>query len=255
LSPITKERKIRDYISPSDLSFLWDKCHKCFWLKYNKGISQPGFMPLVGPTATFQERIYQGLPTEQLDTKLPKGIVTSWGAGVESTPIVINGKATKWRIKGKYDLVITFSDGTLGIIDCKVTTSEMGEDKVDLYWPQLEAYAYALENPLEGEGTKVSESGLLMWRVIGAAGDQSAGYTFTTDKEYLSAGRRAEEFQNRVSQVIEMLEGSEPESGSDCGYCKYVIKRRTYNDEVLEIVCDINVMESMEKDPKIRRTK
>ena len=93
--------KKRDYISPSDLTFLWNECKKCLWLKYNHKISTPGFMPLVGPTATFQERIYQGLPTDQLDTKLPKGIVTSWGAGVESTPIVIKGKATKRRIKGK----------------------------------------------------------------------------------------------------------------------------------------------------------
>jgi hypothetical protein len=89
-----------------------------------------------------------------------------------------------------------------------------------------------------------------MWRVIGAAGDQSAGYTFTTNKEYLSAGRRAEEFQARVSQVIEMLEGLEPESGDDCGYCKYVIKRRTYNDESLEIVCNFDGRETIQKDPK-----
>ena len=41
-----KTKAPRDYISPSDLTFLWSECKKCFWLKYNEGISRPGFMPL-----------------------------------------------------------------------------------------------------------------------------------------------------------------------------------------------------------------
>ena len=33
-------------ISPSDLTFLWDECPRCFWRKYRLGVRRPfGIMP------------------------------------------------------------------------------------------------------------------------------------------------------------------------------------------------------------------
>jgi hypothetical protein len=195
------------------------------WLKYNKGLSRPGFMPLVGPMATFQEGTYRNASTKTVDAAMSAGEVTHWGEGVESIPLVIDGVETKWRIKGKYDLVATLEDGTHALIDCKVTTSEIAQDKVDLYWPQLEAYAYALENPLKGDGISVSETGLLMWRVVGAESDLSKDFDFTCEKGYLSAGREPKKFQKFISKVITMLDGEIPESGEKCTTCKYFTKR------------------------------
>jgi len=215
----------RDYISPSDLSFLWGECKRCMWLKYNKGLTRPGFMPLVGPMASYQEATYRNAPTSVIHKDMTAGTVTNWGEGVESIPLVIDGAESKWRIKGKYDIVATLDDGTRALIDCKVTTSEMAEDKVDLYWPQLEAYAFALENPLTGDGVKVSETGLLMWRVVGAQTDLSDAFGFTCDKEYLTAGRRPEKFAAFIAEVIAMLDGELPDSGEKCTMCKFVEKR------------------------------
>lgn len=215
----------RDYISPSDLSFLWGECKRCMWLKYNKGLTRPGFMPLVGPMASFQEAAYQGASTKKVHKSLQSGEVTHWGEGVESVPLVVNGVESRWKIKGKYDIVATFKDGTHALIDCKVTTSEMKDDKVELYWPQLESYAFALENPAKGDAITVSETGLLMWRVVGAESDLSKDFNFTCDKEYLSAGRQPEKYQKFIAKVVEMLDGDIPESGEKCTTCKYADKR------------------------------
>ena len=220
-----KTKAPRDYISPSDLTFLWSECKKCFWLKYNEGISRPGFMPLIGPMSAFQEKLYRERPTRDLAFNLAPGVVSNWGETIESVPLNVNGKPSKWRIKGKYDIVITFDDGRIGLIDCKVTSSEMDESKVDLYWPQLEAYVFALENPLNGEGKIASETGLLMWQISGANTDHIDQFIFTTNKLYLSAGRNPKKFETFITEVIEVLDGAMPESGSACPSCKFVEKR------------------------------
>ena len=69
--------KPRDYISPSDLSFLWGECKRCMWLKYNKGLSRPGFMPLVGPMASFQEATYRNAPTSVIHKDMTCLLYTS----------------------------------------------------------------------------------------------------------------------------------------------------------------------------------
>lgn len=219
--------KPRDYISPSDLTFLYSECPKCLWLKYNEGISRPGFMPLVGPMASFQESLYRGLPTSLVSPKLPLGTVSSWGGSVESTPIEVDGIKTKWRIKGKYDLILTFDNGTIGLVDCKITTAAMTPDKVNFYAPQLEAYCFALENPLTGQSSVVSQTGLLMWKIIGANGELESGYSFPVEHDYLSSVRDKNGFQELMKNVITTLEGPIPESGGTCSLCSFVSKRNS----------------------------
>ena len=217
--------KSRTDISPSDLTFTYGQCKRCFWLKYNRGISTPGFMPLVGPMSTFQESAYRGLPSTSLDPQLLQGKISRFGADVESTPIRIMGQETKWRIKGRYDLVIEYENGTIGLIDCKVTTSAMDDEKVNHYLPQLEAYCFALENPVTGLPEKVAHSGLMMWRVDGATQDEEAQNYFTTQSAFLMVPRDPDGFQEFMRKVIEVLEGPIPESGEKCDNCAFVEKR------------------------------
>jgi hypothetical protein len=175
--------------------------------------------------SSFQEKMYIDKATNYLSSDLAPGKVTNWGDKVVSKPIVIDGIETKWRIEGKYDLLLTFEDGTIGVVDCKVTTSEMDADKVSHYRPQLEAYAYALENSLNEESKKVSETGLMMWRVNGAEGEPEESFSFKTSHQYLSAGRDPGAFLGLVKEVINCVEEEMPESGDDCKNCKYVEKR------------------------------
>ena len=74
-------------------------------------------MPLVGTFSSLQEEYFQRADMPTIDPSLRPGTVTKWGEFVKSKPIQINGQDTRWRILGKYDLVSTNDDGTVGLID------------------------------------------------------------------------------------------------------------------------------------------
>jgi hypothetical protein len=176
--------------------------------------------------AAMQEKTFQGKTSSDLGLKTQGGLVTSWGQTVISDRIRVKGKLTKWFIKGKYDLVLSFTNSKAAIIDCKVTTGAMDEKKIELYRPQLEAYAFALENPQNGEPVDVVETGLLMWRVSGANTDsEKLGPVFQTEPSYLYSNRDPNFFQMFISRVIEVLDGDIPDESENCGFCKYLNKR------------------------------
>lgn len=137
--------KAREFISPSDLTFSWDGCHRCLWLNYNHGVKAPLFMPLVGELSAMQEAHFDAVTSALVTPELPSGKVHSRGGWVKSTPIVVNGSASPYAVRGKYDLLMEFDDGTWGVIDCKFQGRD--SDKSDFYSPQLEAYAYSLRIP------------------------------------------------------------------------------------------------------------
>ena len=186
-------------------------------------------MPLVGPMSAMQEACYRGKPSTALDSQLPAGTISRYGEAVESAPIVINGEETRWRIKGKYDLVVEYENGSVGLIDCKVTTSAMDDAKVAHYQPQLEAYCYALENPLNGIAATVAHSGLMMWKIVGASKDESGTNAFITESAFLMVPRDPEGFQIFIEEVVAVLDGHIPDSNSRCKYCAYVSKRQEWS--------------------------
>jgi PD-(D/E)XK nuclease superfamily len=216
----------REHISPSDLTFLFRECERCFWIKYNLGVVRPMFMPLVGPMATMQERTFHGKTASELGMDRRGGFVSSWGKIITSSKILIEGESTRWSLKGKYDIAVTFPQGDLAIVDCKITTGEMDEQKMVLYKPQLEAYAYAFEHPEKGVATSVIETGLLMWKIANAfTGLQSFGPIFQAKPSYLRMDRDPDYFTMFITRVIEVLEGDIPDADKSCTYCSYLEKR------------------------------
>jgi len=192
-------------------------------------------MPLVGPASAFQELEYRGKTSFAISPELPAGTVSSWGGKVESKPIDLRDEPTEWRIKGKYDIVVTFDNERIALIDCKVATNDMGDQNKELYWPQLEAFAFALENPVNGLGKVVSETGLMMWQVNGATGSSEKGYLFSTESKYLSTGRSSGRFSLLINQVILVLDGTMPEESKSCSFCKYVQKRENSIKDELKL--------------------
>jgi len=218
----------RNTISPSDLTFLFNECKRCFWLKYNFNISRPGFMPLVRPMADMQEKTFRNKTSLELGLKTHGGTVTNFGEVVKSKGIQVNGAVTKWSIKGKYDLLLTFESSSVALIDCKVTTGAIDQQKVDLYKPQLEAYAFALENPLIGEGVDVVETGLLVWRIAGANTDiERLGPVFQAEPGYLYSARDRDFFEMYISRVVQILDGPCPDIEANCAFCRYANTRIT----------------------------
>ncbi|MEI9907542.1 MAG: PD-(D/E)XK nuclease family protein [Actinomycetota bacterium] len=218
----------RENISPSDLTFGLSTCKRCLWIKYWHKVVMPGAFPLVGTFSAMQEKTFRGVATQDIDPNLRPGRVTKLAEWVKSKPIVINGAETRWRILGKYDLVAENDDGTVALIDCKV--SDSSRDSGDFYSPQLEAYAYALEIPAAGKAVEVATMGLLVWKPDRVIGNSPETFGFGVKQSYVPVGRDQSGFLKVLSGLIDVLEGPLPDSGSECTTCNYLVERLRLDD-------------------------
>jgi hypothetical protein len=216
--------KAREFISPSDLTFSWDGCHRCLWLNYNHGLKAPSFMPLVGELSALQEGHFHGAPSSKLHPAIPEGKVIDRGGWVKSAPIEYNGKPSPYAIRGKYDLLMEFTDGTYGIIDCKFQGRD--NDKSAFYSPQLEAYAFALESPASNKVMKVSVIGLLVWSPKKPQGDPDSGFALDLNSSWFPIERNPLGLQERLADFIEVISGPTPIRDSRCETCKFIAERR-----------------------------
>ena len=218
----------RENISPSDLTFALSTCKRCLWIKYWYKVIMPGAFPLVGTFASMQEEHFHHADMPTIDPSLRPGKITKWGEWVKSKPLMINCLETRWRILGKYDLVSTNDDGTIGLIDCKV--SDSARDNGAFYSPQLEAYAYSLENPAAGKAQSVASIGLLVWNPVSAIGDSQDSYAFGVHQKYLPVARDEANFLATIESFIAVLESDLPDAGAECSTCSYVFSRNALDD-------------------------
>ena len=75
-------------LSPSDLTFLYDGCKRCFVLKVKHGIAQPSIpIPAIFSTiGSLQKEYYSGKRTETFCEALPPGIVKKLARGKPLPP-------------------------------------------------------------------------------------------------------------------------------------------------------------------------
>ena len=218
----------RETIAPSDLTFGLSTCKKCLWLKYWFKFELKKEFPLVKPLADAQEEHFRRASMQSISPTLKPGVVKQWGQWVKSSPIKINGFETRWKILGIYDLLGHYEDGTVGIIDCKVSDSD--RDNGPFYAPQLEAYAHALENPDRGKPFPVATMGLLIWKLAGVTETATSelasnSHGFGTNQIYLPVERDAARFTALLEELITTIEGGMPAPGAECTTCNYLAKR------------------------------
>ena len=221
-------RPAREFIAPSDLTFGFSTCKRCIWIKYWYSFELKKDFPLVKSLSTFQEEYFRRAPMPALDPSLPAGTVKQWGQWVKSKNIVINGAETQWKLRGIYDLLGHYDDGTVGIIDCKVSDSE--RDNGDFYQPQLEAYAYTLENPLSGKAFSVQTMGLLIWKLAGVAQTRPNEFVsnemgFGVNQVYVPVKRDPVRLQKLLTDFISVIDGDFPEAGPECHACSFFSSR------------------------------
>ncbi|MFM6840849.1 MAG: hypothetical protein ACKOVI_00280 [Candidatus Planktophila sp.] len=218
----------REFIAPSDLTFGFSTCKRCIWIKYWFSFELKKDFPLVKSLSTFQEEHFRRAPMTSIDPSLPAGTVKQWGQWVKSKNIVINGFETQWKLRGIYDLLGHYDDGTVGIIDCKVSDSE--RDSGDFYAPQLEAYAYTLENPLSGKVFPVQTMGLLIWKLAGVAETRPNEFVansmgFGVNQVYVPVQRDPKRLLTLLEEFITVIDGEMPDAGSECHACNYLSGR------------------------------
>ncbi len=210
-------------LSPSDLTFSWDGCKYCFYLKVKHNIVLHSIFPgMFGKMANLTSEFYLGRSTSDISPALPPGVVKLRERFVKSTPITIPGAASQCYINGRFDAVIEFEDGSYGIVDYK--TSEAKDEHVVFYSRQLSAYAYALEHPAPNalRMSPISRLGLFVVTPHRFEPTSNNEMVFVNKTTWMDVPRDDKAFLTLLGEVLAVLDApTPPESSEDCETCNY----------------------------------
>lgn len=165
---------------------------------------------------------FMGKRTETIAPGMPRGVIESSEKWVQSVPIRLPEHSHTCFIRGKFDTVVKFDDGTYGVIDFK--TSEAKEPHIPLYGRQLHAYAYALENAaLNGFSRRpISKLGLLIFEPEMFATGQHGSASLNGGLSWIEIERDDRTFLEFLSNVLSILEQSSPPlNPGTCEWCGY----------------------------------
>jgi len=217
-------------LSPSDLTFLWDECPRCFYLKVVHKYNRPWspFPSIFNRIDKIMKDYYEGKPTSSISFDLPEGVIRTGEKWVKSIPITYAASPTSAQIRGKFDATIAFSDGSYGVIDFK--TSEPKKEHVDFYSRQLHAYAYALENAASGSYAlnPITRLGLLCVEPVSMDLNNRDQIAYLGNVTWLECPLDYNNFFSFLEGVLQVLDDpSPPESNENCNYCRYRDSSRT----------------------------
>ena len=212
-------------LSPSQLTFAWDECPRCFYLDVVMGIKRPpmAFPKVFSRIDSLMKHLFAGKTTSAISPDLPPGRVTLQGKWVNSAPIRFEGIEASCYIKGAFDSLIAFEDGSYAVVDFK--TSSPNPAHVGFYGRQLSAYAYALEHPGE-KGLSISpitRLGLLYLDPVDI--DHGADHkriTYGGEVTWREIPKNEEGFLEFMRGVLALLSQQEPPPAAEkCGFCAY----------------------------------
>jgi hypothetical protein len=211
-------------LSPSDLTFLWDECPRCFYLKVVHKFGRPysPFPSIFGKIDKLMKDYYEGKSTTALAPSLPPGKVLFGEKWVQSAPLTLPGHASSVFIRGKFDTVVEFDDGSYGVIDFK--TSTPSPHHVEFYGRQLHAYAHCLEHPAPGKLglAPVSLLGLLIVEPALMTDGPGERVNFEHEITWLPVPLDTAGFMAFLDQVLTVLESPEPPAPAEkCAWCQY----------------------------------
>lgn len=212
-------------LSPSMLTFFWDECPRCFYLQVVKGIARPptAFPKVFGRIDSLMKGLFANQPSSRISRDLPPGKVTLQGKWVASEPIRFSGIEASGYIKGAFDSVIAFDDGTYAVIDFK--TSQPSPAHVNFYGRQLHAYAYALEHPAPNSlGLHpVERLGLLYLDPVDIDHNpQTQRIVYGGEVTWVEIPLEMEKFSEFMKGVLSLLSLKEPPPAAEgCGFCAY----------------------------------
>lgn len=216
-------------LSPSDLTFLWDECKRCFYLKIAKGYRRPSipFPKIFTRIDLLMKEHYQDKSTISMSAELPEGKVLASGKWVESDIIHFEGHTAECYIKGIFDTVLQFDSGGYAVVDFK--TTEINDNYLDFYARQLRSYAYALEHPAPGALSlkPVSRLGLLCFEPRHMHQDESGQLLYSGKTAWQEITLDEGGFLDLLKEMMTILEQPEPpEAGEKCEFCQYREKAR-----------------------------
>lgn len=211
-------------LSPSDFAFLYQECKRCFYLKVVHGFARPrttmpGIFSVID--SKMKDR-FMNARTETVTVDLPPGEFALSGKRVQSAPIEFEGIEQTCYLRGLFDTVIKFDDGSYGVIDFK--TSSVKPTSKFIYARQLHSYAYCLEHAAEGKLAlgPISKLGLLVYEPQSFSDDGAGAATLDGSITWLEIKRDDAAFLKFLRELMTVLSLPEPPPPSEkCSFCQY----------------------------------
>ncbi len=212
-------------LSPSDLTFTFQGCKRCFYQKVVNNIAQPSIpLPSIfSKIAGLLKDHYDGKPNSELHVDLPPGVVSHGEKYVRSETIQLPNHEATCYINGRFDIVVSFDDGTYGVIDFK--TSNPSRDSANMYSRQLHAYAYALEHPAPGKLSlsPVTKLGLLYFYPDSVNQQNIERLFYEAEITWIDIQKDEPGFLGFIDEVLDVLElPKAPEHSPNCPWCSYI---------------------------------
>ena len=132
-------------ISPSDLTYLYKNCKRCFYDKVKHQFKPPSNF---SEHFTNADRAMRQALTSNDVVDLgvgPKFRVISQGQWIESIPLGFEDAGISLTLAGKYDAVVVTQDDEIFVVDYKTTT--LDDFALAKFGPQLMSYLTAIELP------------------------------------------------------------------------------------------------------------
>lgn len=150
------------WLSPSDLSYFWSDSKVGFYDKYVLQIQRPkqAFPSVFNTIDLTMKDCFDKVDSSTIVKGAPQGKITHEEIHVQSKLITLGDY--KIGFKGKIDCLLASEDDTYYVVDYK--TTHISEKLQNIYFLQLMAYAYCLENPLVGQAKKISGLGLIVFQ-------------------------------------------------------------------------------------------
>ena len=210
-------------LAPSDLTFLWDGCKRCFYNKVIHKYAPPrGVFPSIFTQIdSAMKTFYTDCRTDAITPDLPPGKVIYGDSWLETRPINLPGINSTVTLRGKMDTALRFDDGSYGIVDFK--TANPKPEFVAFYGRQLHAYAFAAENAAPGKlaFTPVKRLGLIVFEPSRYKQKEDSAY-FGGNLNWIEIPRDDEAFLAFLSEVVATLEKpTAPHGATDCTNCDY----------------------------------
>ena len=212
-------------LSPSDLTFSYEGCKRCFYLKVVNGISQPSIpIPSIfSKIAGLLKDHYTGKHTSELHPNLPPGIITHGEKDVMSQIIQLPNHDDTCYIRGRFDIVISFEDGTFGVINFK--TSSPSQSSTNMYSRQLHAYAYALEHAALHALSlyPVTKMGLVYFYPSSVTQQNPERIFYESEIVWIEIEKKEDKFIKFIDEVLTVIESpTVPPHSPSCQWCGYL---------------------------------
>ena len=219
-------------LSPSDLTFLWDECKRCFYLKVVRDFRRPSapFPKIFSRIDILMKDYYLHKSTLEISPGLLEGTVFETGKWVESESICDEDLDVGCYINGIFDTVLKFDDDSFAVVDFKTTVAN--EDHIPFYARQLRAYAYALEHaaPTKLSFKPIKRLGLLCFEPRHMDKDTEGRLTYRGPVIWQPIQPDEPAFLDFIAEVLKVLALPEPPpAGEKCEFCKYREQARMNN--------------------------